>query len=79
MMFVEIDEFDICVILGMWFIIFYNCLCFLNMLCRKKEWKYILGFRDFLVNMIMLLFRDFINFDSVNEDNIIKDNKIRDV
>lgn len=49
------------------------------MLWRKKEWKYILGFRDFLVNMILLLFRDFINFDIVNEDNIKKDNKIRDV
>lgn len=29
--------------------------------------------------MILLLLRDFINFDIANEDNIIKDNKIRDV
>lgn len=49
------------------------------MLCRKKEWKYISGFVDYLVNMILLLLRDFINFDIANEDNIKKDNKIRDV
>lgn len=59
-----------------YFIIF---LCSPNMLCRKKEWKYISGFRDSLVNMILLLLRDFINFDIANEDNIKKDNKIRDV
>lgn len=29
--------------------------------------------------MILLLLRDFINFDIANEDNIKKDNKIRDV
>lgn len=40
-----------------YFIIF---LCSPNMLCRKKEWKYISGFRDSLVNMILLLLRDFI-------------------
>lgn len=49
------------------------------MLCRKKEWKCISGFVDSLVNMILLLLRDFINFDIANEDNIKKDNKIRDV
>lgn len=39
MMFVEIDEFDICVILGMWFIIFYNFFMFFKYcyVGRKNE------------------------------------------